>query len=352
MPDSTAYAFPILPLRGAAFGCAIDAASIPSAAAVERFESDPRTILSLLYAANGLLVIKGLGDIAEEPELLLRMSRLFGPEVENYRETLTTDNFFHDSVDEILVLSNLPPCSFEPPARPEPAVDEHGNLPVRFPHRRGWHTDQSYRRPPPDVSLLLGVRCPAKGQGQTLYADGMTAYGNLSPTMKDRIADLVGVHALRGTGRTEPEVLAGAPLKSLMPHQMPQSHRLVRTHPITGGQTLYLCDGGQMDFVTGPIVGLAPGPGNEGAALLYTLLEHITEPRHVYVHEWDEGDLVIHDNRNMIHTPTWYDSARYPRVMWRTTVMGNPGREYGGAAKSWIPADGGKPMAGLEDLEF
>ena len=352
MSNSTSYGFPVRPLGGVAFGHAIDTAGVPSAAAVERFEADPRELLALFYAGHGLLVVEGLCEVGGRPELLVRMSRLFGPEVENYRQTLTTANFFHDSVDEILVLSNLPPCSFEPPPRPAPPVTEDGGLPIRFPHRRGWHTDQSYRRPPPDVSLLLGVRCPAQGQGQTLYADCISAYASLPASTRDRIADRVGLHAMRGTGRSEPEVLAGAARKPLLPHQMPQGHRLVRTHPITGEQTLYLCDGGQMDFVDGPIVGLAPGPGNTGAELLRDLLEHITESRHVYVHEWNEGDLVIHDNRTMLHTPTWYDSAKYPRVMWRTTVTGNPGVEYADLSKSWIPAEGGNPMAGLEDLEF
>ena len=352
MTESSAYRFPVRPLDGTTFGHAIDTGGVAAGVAVERFESDPRALLSLFYAGHGLLIVKGLRGVAVEPELLVRISRLFGPEVENYRETLTTENFFHDSVDEILVLSNLPPCSFEPPPRPQPALTEDGGLPIRFPHRRGWHTDQSYRRPPPDVSLLLGVRCPAKGQGQTLYADCVTAYENLPIPMKTRIADLVGVHAMRGTGRTEPEVRAGARLKSLMPHQMPQSHRLVREHPITARRALYLCDGGQMDFVIGPFVGLESGPRGAGARLLRALLEHVTQPRHVYVHEWDEGDLVIHDNRSMLHTPTWYDSARFPRVMWRTTVAGDPGAEYAIGTKSWLPSDGMRPMAGLEDLEF
>lgn len=352
MSMNTIYGCPARPLDDVSFGHALDARGLSSLAAIERFEADPAPLLSLFYAGNGLLVVKGLQDMAERAELLLRMSRLFGPEVENYRETITTDNFFHDSIDEILVLSNLPPCSFEPPPIPVPARTEDGGLPSRFPHRRGWHTDQSYRRPPPDVSLLLGVTCPPKSQGQTLYADCITAYDSLPRTVKIRIVELIGVHAMRGTGRSEHEVRADMPLKSLLPHQMPQRHPLVRTHPVTGKQTLYLCDGGQMDFVLGPFIGLAPGLGNEGATLLHELLEHITKPQHLYVHEWDEGDLVVHDNRNMLHTPTWYDSARHPRLMWRTTVMGNPGEEYQSEAKSWIPARGEKPMEGLEDLEF
>jgi taurine dioxygenase len=50
----------------------------------------------------------------------------------------------------------------------------------------------------------------------------------------------------------------------------------------------------------------------------------------------DKGDLVIYDNRTLIHAATWFDAAQHQRLMWRTTVSGNPGAEYAGEAKSWI----------------
>lgn len=348
----TIYSLTVRPLHGVRFGFQLDMRHSLVADAVDAFERDPAPLLDLFYAGNGLLVLKGLADIAHNPELLVKISRLFGPEVENYRTTITTDNFFHDSVDEILVLSNMPPCNYEPPPRTDPPYTEAGGPVIRFPQRRGWHTDQSYRRPPPDVSLLLGLACPPRDQGQTLYADCISAYEHLPLALKRRLRELEGVHALRFTGRTGQEVKAGAPLRELQPNQMPQRHRVVREHPVSGRSTLYLCDDTQMDFVTGPFIGMAPGPEGEGARLLDQLLEHITDPRFVYVHEWDEGDLVIHDNRNMLHTATWYDSASHPRLMWRTTVMGNPGVEYTGDARSWVPRDGHEPMRGLEDLEF
>ncbi|MFC7542956.1 TauD/TfdA family dioxygenase [Siccirubricoccus deserti] len=61
--------------------------------------------------------------------------------------------------------------------------------------------------------------------------------------------------------------------------------------------------------------------------------------RIVYVHEWTRGDLVVWDNRCTVHAATWFDAARERRLMWRTTVSGNPGAAYAGERKSWIAAE-------------
>ena len=90
-----------------------------------------------------------------------------------------------------------------------------------------------------------------------------------------------------------------------------------------------------MGWVDGPFVGMEHGPDGEGADLLYKLMTHL-KPEFVYVHDWDKGDLVIYDNRSLIHAATWFDAAQHQRLMWRTTVSGNPGPEYADEAKSWI----------------
>ena len=63
-----------------------------------------------------------------------------------------------------------------------------------------------------------------------------------------------------------------------------------------------------------------------------------TRPEFVYVHDWTGGDLLVWDNRCLVHTATWFDTATHTRLMWRTTVSGNPGAAYAGEAKSWIAA--------------
>jgi taurine dioxygenase len=209
---------------------------------------------------------------------------------------------------------------------------------VQFPHRRGWHTDQSYRRPPPDVSLFLAVVPVPQGQGQTLFADGIAAYAALPAALKARVDGLEGLHVSSSAKRGRDAVLAGEAPLPLAPHKQPQRQPVVREHPVTGERALYLCEYGQMDWVDGPFQGLEPGPHGEGARLLHEIMAHLTQPEFVYVHEWTPGDLVIWDNRCTVHAATWFDAERLERVMWRTTVSGNPGAAYAGERKSWLRA--------------
>lgn len=336
------------PLTRDGFGAVVSLPEGNLDSALAAFEDDPQPLLDIFYGARGLLVLKGAEAIAAEPDLLVQMSRLFGSEVENYDDTLTPKRLIHDCVPEILVVSNLAPMNFEVPELPDPPITAEGDLPVQFPHRKGWHTDQSFRRPPPDVSLFYGMTPVPKGQGQTLYADGTAAYAALSPRLRRRIAGLEAMHAIPWTGRGEEAVRTGETPKPLLPHQESQRQPVVRYHPVTGEPALYLCGESQLDWVVGPFVGLTPGPDTDAGRLLYELMGYYTSPRFTYVHEWDPGDLVIHDNRNTIHTATWFDGAGHGRIMWRTTVFGNPGDEYEGDPRSWKPEEGGLPMGNLD----
>ena len=304
-------------------------------------EEHPAAFTDLLYTANGLLLLPDMTEISEAPELLVRLSRLFGPEVENNLDTYTEGNQtlfnIHKTVPEILLVTNLPPICRQPMERPEPPLTKDGKFPTQFPHRRGWHTDQSFRRPPPDISLFYALQPTPKGQGQTMFADGTGAYATLPKTLRERVENLEGVHGLPGTNRGESAVRQGLEPKELPSHQASQRQPLVRVHPVTGKPALYLCEGGQMDWVAGPIADMQTGPDGDGAALLYELMTHITQPRYTYTHEWERGDLIIYDNRNLLHAPTWYEAEKYTRIMWRTTVRGNPGPVYAGEQPSWEP---------------
>jgi len=169
-----------------------------------------------------------------------------------------------------------------------------------------------------------------------LYCDAALAYEALPPDLKDQLAGLQGLHAVAGTGRTEREVQTNQALLPLSPQLVSQRQPVVRVHPVTGKPAVYICDGEQMDWHHGPLVGMEPGPGGNGAALLYEILTHVTQPAFVYVHDWEQGDLVICDNRNVIHAASWFDGSKVTRIMWRTTVTGNPGREYEGDRPSWL----------------
>jgi taurine dioxygenase len=327
------------PLPGARFGGrASPRRGVGAHAVVEAAERDPGALPRLLAASNGLLLLPGMEAMATAPDLLVRLSRVFGPEVENYRETTMAPTMIHDAVPEILLVSNGPPVNRAPPRRPDPPLTEDGGLPTQYPHRRGWHTDQSYRRPPPDISLFLAVTPVPKGQGQTLFANGAAAYDALLPALKARVDHLEGLHVGLSAERSRDEMLAGGTPRALAARERPQRQPVARIHPVTGRRALYLCENRQMDWLEGPFVGLQPGPHGDGAALLDELMTHLTRPEFVCVHEWTVGDLLVWDNRCLAHTATWFDTATQTRLMWRTTVSGNPGPAYAGERKSWLAA--------------
>ena len=95
----------------------------------------------------------------------------------------------------------------------------------------------------------------------------------------------------------------------------PVRHPLVRANPVNGRKALFL--GAHASHIEGM-------PVEEGRALLKELLAHVTQPQFCYRHEWTEGDLVIWDNRCVLHRATPFDTTRYKRLMQRTTVSGGP----------------------------
>ena len=328
------------PLPGAEFGGTVRLAGGESdaRALIEAAEAASSALPDALAQCSGLLLLAGMQAIAEDATLLVRLSRQFGSEVEDYRQTLTRSNMVHETVPEIFVVSNIPSVGRQPPL-PDPPFTADGKLPVQYPQRKGWHTDQSYRRPPPDISLFFAVAPVPQGQGQTLFADGAAAYDALPPALKQRVEGLEGLHVQPGTGRSRDAVIAGETPRPLAAHEKSQRQPVVRMHPVTGRRALYLCESGQMDWVQGPLVGMEPGPSGDGACLLDELMSHLTRSEFIYVHEWNPGDLLVWDNRCLVHAATWFDAARQERLMWRTTVHGNPGDLYAGERKSWLPRE-------------
>ena len=318
------------PLPGAAFGATV---RLGRSIADELPDGLPQA----LAEAGGLLLLPGLHEIAGKPQLLVRLSRLFGPEIEDYRTLLTGRHMVHSTVPEIFLVTNMVPGARPPPRRPEPPLTADGRFPVQYPQRKGWHTDQSYRRPPPDISLFFAANPVARERGQTIFANGTLAYEALPAELKAKVEGLEGLHAQPGTGRSREAALKGETPRAFAPHERSQRQPVVRTHPVTGKRALYLCESGQMDWFDGPFVGMEPGPQGDGAKLLDALMSHYTRPEFVYVHEWTEGDVLVWDNRCLVHAATWYDAEKEQRMMWRTTVRGNPGAIYDGEKKSWVP---------------
>jgi alpha-ketoglutarate-dependent 2,4-dichlorophenoxyacetate dioxygenase len=172
-----------------------------------------------------------------------------------------------------------------------------------------WHSDSSFRAVPAKYSLL-SARVVNPTGGNTEFADMRAAYDALDAETKALIEDLVCEHSLmysRGSlgmlDYSEEEQAMFRPVRQ----------RLVRTHPVTGRKSLYLSSH------AGGIIGM---PVAEARILLRDLNEHATQPAFVYVHRWRPWDLVMWDNRQMMHRVRRYDDSQ-PRDMRRTTVAGD-----------------------------
>lgn len=178
-----------------------------------------------------------------------------------------------------------------------------------------WHADSSYREKPSDASLFYAEVVPAEG-GDTLFADATAAWRTLEPAMQRRVEGLYAVHSLETLRQWgllhNPE--RGQDVDNQAAAFPPVRQPLVRTHPATGAKSLYVCPA-----VISHIEGMGAG---ESAALIETLIMHVTQARFVYAHRWRKGDLVMWDNRAVLHTASLFDHTRYQRLMYRTTVAG------------------------------
>ena len=171
---------------------------------------------------------------------------------------------------------------------------------------RLWHTDSSYKRPAAKFSILSAHAVPPWG-GETEFADMRAAYDALPERLKAEIADRFAehwVHHSRATLGFEP---TADEIKAAMP---PVTWPLVRVHRGSGRKLLYI--GAHARAVLGLSL-------PEGRILLRDLLEHATQPPFVYRHPWRVGDVVMWDNRAVLHRGCRYDLA-FPRDMRRTTV--------------------------------
>ena len=173
-----------------------------------------------------------------------------------------------------------------------------------------WHTDGSWARRTGQATLLYAVEVPAAG-GETRFASMYDAYEALDDTTKRRLGSLRAVHNLDfSRTRRHGEDLMTEEQKKARP---PVDHPIVRIHPETGRKCIFLGDHAWL------VQGM---PLEEGRQLIEDLNARVIDPERVYTHRWRPGDLVVWDNRCMLHKAEPYDVARQARVMRRCTVVG------------------------------
>ena len=174
----------------------------------------------------------------------------------------------------------------------------------------GWHTDSSYMPLAAKASILAAIQVPSKG-GETALSDMRSAYDKLDEVTKGKIDGLSAYHSLYQsqakngftfkTGDGYGYHTKGAPLRPL-----------VKTHPVTGRKSLFI--GRHAYEIPGMSI-------KDGQALLDDLLEFAVRPPRVYAHQWQPGDVMMWDNRCILHRACPYDHSEI-RIMRHVRVAG------------------------------
>ncbi len=172
-----------------------------------------------------------------------------------------------------------------------------------------WHTDSSFKPVPAMASLLSGREVPPIG-GETEFVSMRHAYATLPEETKRRLEGKVTVHSILYSRSTIAEGLFDAEHERDLP---PVRQALVRANPANGRRAIYI--GSHAWYVEGMAY-------DESRRLLDDLLAHTTRPERVYQHRWRQWDLVMWDNRCVLHRGRPWDAAVHRRVMRRTTVAG------------------------------
>ncbi|MFK7963299.1 MAG: TauD/TfdA dioxygenase family protein [Burkholderiaceae bacterium] len=246
--------------------------------------------LLALFESHSVLVLRGMTLTDAEQ---IQLSKHFGPLEKTKTGTLGTGS-------ELVILTNLDANGQLVPETHKQWLEGLGN--------QLWHTDSSFKPVPALASLLSARQIPAQG-GQTQFASTRYAYETLPPGLRNAVKEKVGTHdyaysrsLISDTLMTEAERIELPPVK----------HPLVRKHPVTGKRGIY---------VGSHLASIEDMPLDQSRALIDELQAHATRDEAIYTHHWRTGDLVIWDNRFVLHRGRPYPSEQ-ARTMVRTTVAG------------------------------
>ncbi len=177
----------------------------------------------------------------------------------------------------------------------------------------GWHSDFSFKERPTAARMLMAVEVPpANAGGDTQFLNCYAAYEALSPAQKKRLSGktIKQTNIFDATMKLRPDA---EPVSDLRDAPGP-SHPIISTHPETGANLLFL---GRRHgaYVNGCSV-------NESEALLDELWAHGTQPRFTYTHRWAVGDVVIWDNRAVLHRRVAFDPTKR-RILYAAQTEGH-----------------------------
>jgi len=177
-----------------------------------------------------------------------------------------------------------------------------------------WHTDMAYAEEPPLGTILLARELPVYG-GDTIFANMYLAYETLSDAMKKLLEPLKAVNKSNlptavSTRKARIDDSAKANPESVLT----ATHPVVRTHPETGRQLLYVNGAHTLHFE-----GMSE---EESAPLLGYLFKHQTRPEFTCRFRWQPGSIAFWDNRCTQHNPV-NDYHGQKRIMHRITLAGD-----------------------------
>lgn len=246
-----------------------------------------------LMNRHAVLVFRGQRVDSDQQ---LAFTRWFGPLDIGRKKAVKTKSRLGD--EAMIDLSNLDPDGAVADRNDRKILSNMGT--------RLWHTDSSYKHPAAKFSILSAHAVPPAG-GETEFCDLRAAYDALPELLRHEVIDRFAehwVHHSRSTLGFEP---TEDEIKAAMP---PVRWPLVRTHAGSGRRLLYI--GAHARAVVGLSV-------PEGRILLRDLTEHATQREFVYRHAWQVGDVVMWDNRAVLHRGCRYD-LQFPRDLRRTTA--------------------------------
>jgi taurine dioxygenase len=176
----------------------------------------------------------------------------------------------------------------------------------------GYHTDHSNDVEPPKATALCAVKLPKRG-GDTQFVNMYEAYDALPEEIKKRIDRLKARHVYQSkySERKLPRLAAGR--RKIASESV--VHPIVRTHPETGRKAIYI-----NPIRVEEIVGM---PEQEALPLLDQLLEHATQGKFQYHHKWKAGDVVIWDNRCLMHKANGDYRVSEVRYLYRLMLKGD-----------------------------
>jgi len=250
-------------------------------------DAETRALLNETFLRRGVLVIKGQALTSHQ---MLEAVRFFG-EIFPQHNT----RFALPDCPEIHFISNQDKF---PDGR-------------RYIPGEGWHTDHSNDVCPPKATVLHAVSLPSRG-GDTQFANMAAAYEALSDSYKNRLHGLSAIHVYQSSHSARQLMTLPSAAKERVPNAV--LHPVIRTHPETGRRSIYI----------NPIriEGIVGMDHREALPLLDQLLEHATASHFQYRHRWEPGDLVMWDNRWLLHKANGDYDMNEMRYLYRVMLKG------------------------------